>query len=193
MKLKTLEEAIALIEQLTTQVTDLTEKNKTILKEKKDVLELFNKEDKEGMTENERKLATALEEATAKIADMEKAQKADAEHRTRQEQETTSKKIEERIAKVAKGDQAVADKLKANVALLEKLPRSTDAELDAVITSAYNMLGTKDVSPLNALNDTKGGTPKVEERTSFADTQAGKSVAGKLGLDAVVKPPEESK
>lgn len=190
MKPKTLEEAIALLEQVSQQVTDLQsknkileDKNKQVIQEKKDVLELFSKEDKEGMTDNERKLAVALEAEQKTRTDLEKKIAADNEHRNREQNERTTKMIEERITKISKGDTAIADKLRANVSLLEKLPRQTDSEVDTLLGSAYNMLGTKEPNPLNA--PITGGNTNVDQKQGFGETTEGKSVAGKLGLTHV--------
>lgn len=198
MQPKTLEEAIAAIKQLGEQVTDLQgknkileDKNKQVIQEKKDVLELFNKEDKEGMTDNEKKLAQALEDEQKKRVDLEKQITADNDKRNRDENDRVTKILDGRVAKVSKGDQAVADKLKANIALLEKMPRQTDEEVDALVNSAYNMLGTNEANPLNA--PITGNNGSIDNKPRFSDTQGGKDVASKLGLTAVAKPAEESK
>ena len=189
MKPKTLEEAIAMIEQLGTQVTSLqTERDtaiadkKKILEEKKDVLKLFDEKQKEGMTESEKVIAEQLETERAERIRLETQIKTDAETRNKTETDRVAKAIEERIVKISKGDAKVADELRANVALLEKLPRSSDSEMDTVINSAWNMRGTNEAAPLNLIHSTSGGAPKVEEKSTFSETPKGKAVADKLGL-----------
>ena len=188
MKPKTLEEALEVINQLTTQVTDLTEKNKTVIQEKKDAIELFK--NKEGMTDTEKELATALETERAARLDLEK--KIADENTARQNEANTriSTALEERIVKASKGDTAVAEKLRANVALLEKMPRGNDAEIDAVITGAWNMLGSKEANPLAQTNNTAGGAPAIDAKPNFAETAEGKGMAAKLGLTNVAKADE---
>lgn len=197
MKPKTLEEAIAAIEQLTAQVTDITGQRdaaladkKKILDEKKDLLKMFDEKDKEGMTETEKKLAETLEAERAERIKLQDQIKADNDKRNSDENARISKALEDRITKVAKGDTKVAEQLRANVALLEKMPRSSDGELDAVVTAGFNMLGSKDASPLAAINNGAGGAPIIDAKPAFSDTDAGKSMAGKLGLTAVAKPAE---
>lgn len=183
MKPKTLEEALEVIAQLTTQVTDLTEKNKQVIQEKKDAIEIFK--NKEGMTDTEKELATALEQERAGRIALE--QKIEADNKARQDADNArvATAIEERIVKASKGDAAIAEKLRANVALLEKMPRGSDSEIDAVVTGAWNMLGSKDPNPLAATNNTQGGAPAIDTKTNIADTAEGKGLASKLGLKNV--------
>lgn len=174
-----------------------------ILGEKKDLLEIFNKEDKEGMTDTEKKLAETLEAERAERLKLQDSLAKDAERRTAEDNKRiadeavrVTKALDERITKVAKGDKAVEDKLRANVALLDKLPRVSDTDLDAVINTSYNMLGTKESNPLNSMSGITGGAPKIEDKTAYSTTPAGVNMAGKLGLEAVVKagtptPPKE--
>ena len=194
MKPKTLEEALAAIEQLTTQMADVTKqrdefktKAEKVLDEKKDLLALFNDKDKEGMTDTEKKLAETLEVERAERKKLEDQIKAESESRNASENDRVKKEIEARIVKASKGDTAVADKLRANVALLEKMPRATSDELDGLVTAGFNMLGTKEANPLAAINNGAGGAPNVETKPNFADTETGKGMAGKLGLTAVAK------
>jgi hypothetical protein len=185
---KTLEEALAVIAQRDAQVADLTTKNQTILNEKRDLVEkMFSDKDKEGMTDTERKLAEALELSTSTVKQLEA--KIESDNKARQDADNTrvSTALETRIKAAAKGDAAVEEKLRANVALLDKMPRTNDAEFDAVITAGWNMLGTKEANPLATTNNTTGGTPPVDTKTNFAETAEGKGLAGKLGLTNVAK------
>lgn len=191
---KTLEEAIAAIQQLTTQMADVTKqrdefktKAETVLNEKKDLLKLFDDKDKEGMTDTEKKLAETLETERAERKKLEDQIKADSENRNASENDRIKKEIEARIVKASKGDTATADKLRANVSLLEKMPRATAEELDAVVTAGFNMLGTKEANPLAVINNGAGGAPNVDSKPNFADTETGKNMAGRLGLSAVAK------
>lgn len=182
MKPTTLEEALVVIEKL--------EGDKTkILGEKKGLLETLKLKD-EDMTENEKAIIAVLESERAERLAYE--QKVEADNKARQDAEngrvTTS--IEDRITKIAKGDTKVADHLRANIALLEKMPRTNDGEIDALATAAFNMMGTKDANPLAATNNTAGGQPKVDEKPSFSDTAEGKGIAGKLGMTNVAKADE---
>ncbi len=185
MKPKTLEEALEVISQLTTQVTDLTEKNKQVIQEKKEAIEIFK--NKEGMTDTERELATALETEIEARKTLEKQIADDAAKRQTDEATRVTNALETRIKAAAKGDAAVEERLRANVALLEKMPRSNDAEFDAVITAGWNMLGTKDANPLAATNTTQGGAPTIDSKPNIADTSEGKGLAAKLGLTNVAK------
>lgn len=185
MQPKTLEEAIAIIAQRDAQVADLTEKNKTVIQEKKDAIEIFK--NKEGMTDTEKELATALETERAGRLALEGQIAADNAKRQSDENTRTTNALEERIVRASKGDTAVADKLRANVALLEKMPRASDSELDAVVTAGFNMLGTKEANPLATTNNTIGGNPPVDNKSNFAETPEGKGLAGKLGLTNVAK------
>ncbi len=183
---KTLEEALAIIAQRDAQVADLKTKNETILNEKKEVVDQLFK-NKEGMTDTERELATALETERAARINLEKQIADDNAKRQSDENTRVSNALETRIKAAAKGDAAVEEKLRANVALLDKMPRTNDAEFDAVITAGWNMLGTKEANPLATTNNTSGGSPKVDEKTNFAETPEGKGLASKLGLTNVAK------
>jgi hypothetical protein len=193
MKPKTLEEAIAIIEKL-------TEDKAKILGEKKDLLKLFDEKDKEGMTETEKKLAETLEKERAERMTLEEKIKADTEARTKEQetakkeaQERITKLLDERIVKVSKGDKKVEEKLRANISILDRLPRSTDAEIDNIVVTGFNMLGIKDANPLAAIHGSTGGNPSVDVKPSFSTTQAGKAMASKLGLKAVAKEGEPTK
>lgn len=179
---KTLEEAVALITTLQTQVATLSADKDKILAEKKQVME-FSEQEKENMTENEKKLLAVIEAERKSRQDIEDGIKKDTEARNKAENEKVSKSIEERIVRISKGDKAVEDKLRANVALLEKMPRSTDSEIDALATAGYNMLGTNKPNPLNETNGINGGAPNVGEKPTFGETTQGKAVADKLGFD----------
>ena len=178
-----IEEQKAQIESLTAENTDVKSKNTTILAEKKDLLDKYEALETSTKGTKDENLKTALD----KIAALEKTITDGEAARVKDAAVTTQKKLDERIVKAAKGDKAVEEKLKANVALLEKLPRATDSELDVVVNSAFNMLGTKEANPLAAANTTTGGTPTVDSKPSFADTAAGKTFAGKLGFTEVAK------
>lgn len=189
MEPKTLEEALEVIKQKDTQIADITkqrdtavEDKKKVLGEKKDLLKMFDEKDKEGMTETERKLAETLETERAERLKLEEQLKTDAETKNKAEADRVAKAIEDRIVKVSKGDTKVADQLRANVALLEKMPRASDSDFDAVITSAWNMRGTQEPAPLGEINNTSGGDTKITDKPNFADTDTGKKVADKLGL-----------
>lgn len=187
MKPKTLEEALAVIEQLTAQVADITAKRDQILQEKKDLMQ-FTEEEKEKMTDNEKRLLSALEGEKQARIDFENKVKAEAEQRNKAENERVSRSIEERISRVAKGDSAVADKLRANVALLEKMPRGSEAEIDAIVNGAYNMLGTGNMNPLAQVTTTTSNDTNTKDKPSFGETEQGKKLAGALGLDFAAPP-----
>jgi flagellar biosynthesis regulator FlaF len=180
-KIKELEESLKL-EQ---------EKAAKILKEKKDMLKIFSEKDKEGMTENEVRLAEELEKARAELAAKAKADEEFRNSLSKQEQERTNKLIDQRIEKIAKGDKAVEEKLRANIALLDKMPRSIEAEIDAIANTAYNMLGREDVNPLAAIGTTQGGTPDTNKDKRFSDTDKGKAMAEKLGMTFVKEASKE--
>lgn len=183
---KTLEEALAMIGTLQTQVQTLTTDKQKILDEKKGVLEQLKLKEAD-MTDNEKALLGVLESERAARIELET--KIENENKSRQEAENTriSNAIEERITKIAKGDTKVADELRANVALLEKLPRTSDSEIDGLLGAAWNMRGVAEANPLATINNTSGGQPKVDEKPSFAATEAGKNVANALGLTNVAK------
>lgn len=183
---KTLEEALALIGTLQTQVQSLTDDKKKILDEKKGVLDQLKLKEAD-MTENEKALLSVLESERASRLELE--QRIESENKARQDAENTriSTAIEDRITKIAKGDTKVADELRANVALLEKMPRNSDAEIDGLLGAAWNMRGVQEANPLATINNTSGGQPKVDEKPTFASTEAGKNVASALGLTHVAK------
>lgn len=198
MEPKTLEEALAVIKQKDTQLTDITKqrddykiKSEKVLDEKKDLLKMFDEKDKEGMTDTEKKLAETLETERAERLKLEKQLTDDAAKKNADEAARVSKALEDRITKAAKGDTKVADQLRANVALLDKMPRTSDGEFDAVLTAAWNMRGTNEANPLAQTNNTSGGDTKIDEKPSYSTTEEGKKMAGKLGLTAVAKPKEE--
>lgn len=181
MEPKTLEEALQVIAQL-------QEKVKTVIDEKKEVLKMFDKETLDGMTDTERKLAEALEESRQQYATLEKSIADKAEADAKASAERTAKLLDERIAKVAKGDKDFEAKLRANIDLLEKMPRTTDSELDAIVDSAYKLTGQKEANPLN---EAGGGSnnPHIDPNApSFATTEAGKGLASRLGM--VVEAPK---
>lgn len=179
---KTLEEAIAAITKLTQQVEQLTADKNKILKEKKELME-FSDKDRENMSEGEQKLLAVIEQERAARTELENQIKADTEARNKAENERVGKAIEARIATMAKGDSAVADKLRAHVALLEKMPRTTDGELDALAGAAFNMLGTNQPNPLAAANGSSGGgTPNTSGDKRFSETDKGKQLADALGM-----------
>lgn len=173
-KTETLEEAQALIDEL-------YEKVDKVIDEKKEVLKMFDDKDLEGMTETERKLAETLEAERAERAKLQKQIEDGEKARQEAEQSRITKLFDERITKVAKGDKDFETKLRTNIDLLEKMPRSTDTEIDAIIDSAYKLTGQKEPNPLN-----NGGHPSnnvdINGKTGFADTTAGKVLASRLGL-----------
>jgi hypothetical protein len=178
----TLEEALA-------KVKELEEKNAKILNEKKEMLKLFEDKDKEEMTDMEKKMAKILEEEGAKRTELEKKLEAEQKarekfeaDRTKAETERTQKALTERLTKVAKGDTEVLKKLQANLELLSALPKQTDSELDTAVNMAYNMMGAGSVNPLSATNVTSNNNPNLDAPTPFSTTDAGKAVAGKLGM-----------
>lgn len=193
----TIEDAQKLITQLQSQVTDLTEKNAKVIQEKKDAIELFNKEDKDGMTDTEKKLADALEKSNSEIKSLN--DKIESDSKVRNDRDTQSakesadriqKSIEERITKASKGDTNVADKLRANVGLLDKMSKTSDSELDTVVNTAFNMMGTKEANPMAMTNNTSSGTPVIDVKANYADTEAGKAVAKRIGLSIETKATE---
>jgi hypothetical protein len=178
-KIKELEDALKASE----------EKSAKILKEKKDMLKIFSEKEKEGMTENEVRLAEELEKAKAEIAERSKADEEFRNSLSKQEQERTNKLIDQRIEKIAKGDKDVEAKIRANIALLDKMPRTVDAEIDAIATTAYNMMGREGANPLNTIGTTQGGTPDTNKDKRYSDTDKGKALAEKLGMN-FAKPDE---
>lgn len=170
----TLEEALIVI-------NDLRQKNKDVIDEKKKVLEMFDKDTLDGMTDTEKKLAEALENTRQENAKLAKQIEDDKIARENEAKDVLTKKIDERIKKVAKGDADFEAKLRANVDLLDKLPKSTDEELDAVIDKAYTLTGQKEANPLN-----NGGFANQGNNNgagiNYAETNAGKAMADKLGL-----------
>lgn len=184
-KIKELEDALKATE----------EKAAKILKEKKDMLKIFSEKEKEGMTENEVRLAEELEKARAELAESKKATEDFKNSLSKQEQERTNKLIDMRIEKIAKGDKDVEAKLRANIALLDKMPRTIEADIDAIANTAYNMLGREDVNPLAAIGTTTGGTPDTNKDKRYSETEKGQAMAAKLGMN-FAKPeakPEEKK
>jgi hypothetical protein len=134
-----------------------------------------------------------LQEAISALTDEEytSAKKLEAEQkarekfeadRTKAETERTQKALTERLTKVAKGDTEVLKKLQANLELLSALPKQTDSELDTAVNMAYNMMGAGSVNPLSATNVTSNNNPNLDAPTPFSTTDAGKAVAGKLGM-----------
>ena len=194
MQPKTLEEALAMIAKLS------GEKEK-LLGEKKDLVKLFDDKDREDMTDMEKKMADILEKETAKRTDLEKQIEADRiaketreADQAKAQKEASDAKITERIAKVSKGDKEVEKKLMANVALLDKLPRSSDADIDAVVNMSYNLMGAGSVNPLSAVSDTGGGTSvELGGKDGFAETTQGKALGSKLGLSFAKEAPAETK
>lgn len=177
------------LEEALAKVRELEEKNAKILSEKKEMLKLFEDKDKEEMTDMEKKMAKILEEEGAKRTELEK--KLEAEQKAREkfeadrlkaETERTQKALTERLTKVAKGDTEVLKKLQANLELLSSLPKQTDSELDTAVNMAYNMMGAGSVNPLSAVSGSTNGNPDVDAPVSFSTTDAGKAVAGKLGM-----------
>lgn len=188
MQPKTLEEALQVIAELSNKNNQLQEKVQTVIDEKKEVLKMFDKDELDGMTDTERKLADALEQSRNENARLAKAMEDDKTAREVAEKERQTKLIDERIQKVAKGDKEFEDKLRANVDLLEKLPRSTDSELDALITSAYNLTGQKSTDPLNTTSNSSGGNPDIVATPGFAETTEGKMLGEKLGIVEPIAP-----
>jgi len=171
-KIKELEDALRVTE----------EKVAKILKEKKDMLKIFSEKEKEGMTENEIRLAEELEKTKAELEASRKATEEFQSSISKQEQERTNKLIDMRIEKIAKGDKDVEAKLRANIALLDKMPRSIEADIDAIANTAYNMLGREDVNPLAAIGTTQGGTPDTNKDKRYSETDKGKALAERLGM-----------
>lgn len=177
------------LEEALAKVRELEEKNSKILNEKKEMLKLFEDKDKEEMTDMEKKMAKILEEEGAKRTELEKKLEAEQKareksetDRTKAETERTQKALTERLTKVAKGDTEVLKKLQANLELLSSLPKQTDSELDTAVNMAYNMMGAGSVNPLSAVSGSTNGNPDVDTPVSFSTTDAGKAVAGKLGM-----------
>lgn len=180
MQPKTLEEALEVINKLSQDNAKLQEKVETVINEKKEVLKMFDEKELEGMSENERKLAENLENISAENAKLKKQIELDAKNREQAEKETLTKKIEERIVRVAKGDKEFEAKLRANVDLLEKLPKTTDTELDSLIDSAYKLTGQKDANPLNISGSANNAD--IAGKTNFVETEQGKALAEKFGI-----------
>lgn len=171
-KIKELEDALRVTE----------EKAAKILKEKKDMLKIFSEKEKEGMTENEIRLAEELEKTKTELEASRKATEEFQSSLSKQEQERTNKLIDMRIEKIAKGDKDVEAKLRANIALLDKMPRTVEAEIDAIANTAYNMMGREDVNPLAAIGTTTGGTPDTNKDKRYSETDKGKALAERLGM-----------
>jgi hypothetical protein len=177
------------LEEALQKIKDLEEKNQKILGEKKEMLKLFEDKDKEEMTDMEKKMAKILEEEGAKRTELEKkleqeqkAREKSEQDRTKAETERTTKALNERLVKVAKGDAEVLKKLQANVELLSALPKQTDSELDTAVNMAYNMMGAGSVNPLSATNVASNNNPNLDDPVQFSATDKGKAVAGKLGM-----------
>ena len=182
MQPKTLEEALAIIADLQTKV-------KTVIDEKKEVLKMFDEKTLEGMTETERKLAETLEAERIERAKEKQAFDDFKKGLETEKTERTKKMLDERITKVAKGDKDFEAKLRANIDLLDKMPRATDTELDAIVDSAYKLTGQKEPNPLND-GGHASGTPANDSKETFSTTAEGKGLAGKLGL--IVEPAKDN-
>lgn len=176
---KTYEEAMLVI-------ADLQAKNAKVIEEKKEVLKMFDEKTLEGMGDNERLLAETLEKERIESAKLRKDLEDFKSGIEKEKTETQTKMLEERISKVAKGDKEFEAKLRANIDLLEKLPRATDAELDTLIDHAYKLTGQKEPNPLNNGSYPSNNT-NVSGTNNFANTPSGASLASRIGL--VVAPP----
>ncbi len=95
--------------------------------------------------------------------------------------------IENLVTKYAKGDKELASQIKINLGKLNPElinPAITEAELTPHVESAFNMLGIKQ-SPdaLREANNYSGGVVEVKSENDFSNTQAGKELAGSMGLN----------
>lgn len=176
------------IEEANKIIAELFGKVETVISEKKEVMKMFDEKALEGMTETERKIAETLEqERVERAREKEEFEKFRNAIET-EKKESLAKKLEERIAKVAKGDKEFEAKLRANLDLLDKMPRSTDSELDAVVDSAYKLTGQKEPNPLNNGGHSSNNPPTNGDQMGYSATPQGKALAGRLGL--VVETPK---
>lgn len=186
------------LEEALKEIERLKGENAKIIKEKKEIMELFDEKDKENMTENEKKIADILQKGEAarialekELAGEKKAREDEKKQREADEKSKLDTAFKERLDKVSKGDAEVRKQLEANVAALTGLPRGSEKEIDAIVNSAYNMLGNGTTNPLNAAAPASGN-PDVGGDAKFGDTAQGKSVADKLGM-TFQKPAEDPK
>lgn len=176
------------LEEANKMIADLFGKVETVINEKKEVMKIFDEKALEGMTDTERKIAETLEaERIARAKEREEFDKFKNTIET-EKKDSLAKKLEERITKVAKGDKEFEAKLRANLDLLEKMPRSTDTELDAVVDSAYKLTGQKEPNPLNNGGHSSNNPPTNGDQMGYSSTTQGKALAGRLGL--VVEAPK---
>jgi len=152
--------------------------------------------------QNFKKLRDMTEEEKSQFTEKELALKAEMEahqeeqQKFRQEQEDFRKaqkesNINSLIEKYARGDKEVADKIRNNLTSLKDFDTAETIEvLTSLTTKAVNMLGKEEADPLLTAHNTGGNPSNVGGgEKDFATTEAGKSLAEKMGL--VVEEPKK--
>lgn len=176
MEIKTLEEALA-------RIKELEENNKKIIQEKKDIMKrAFDKEELEGMSDNEKKIAQLLEEEREKSAKLSKEINDFRTATEAEKRQLLQSKIDKEISRIAGNNKDFEAKLRTNVDLLEKLPRLTDEDISNLVTSAYNLTGQKEVDPMHQTYGSSNN-PTIKTDEGFIATERGKAIAQKMGIN----------
>ena len=140
----------------------------------------MTQEEKDMYTEKELELMKRTEEVESRAMEIEKTANENL-------QKQKGAIIDNLATKYAKGDKEIEAQIKINLGKLnpELLnPAMTEAELTPHVESAFNMLGI--VSQPDALRDANnytGAPVEIKNDSNFADTQAGKELAGNMGLN----------
>ena len=159
----------------------ISQKNDDLVNARKSYKKLadMTEVEKEALSEKEKELLERQESLEKQTADFQKAQ-----------QEAQQKEVDARrgraIAKIAGKDADLQKKVEDSFKrILDHDKATTEEEIAAIATQAFNMLGVPKPDPVNtAINmggDGEAGIPV--DGQNYADTQAGKGLMETLGLN----------
>lgn len=167
---KEIEKKDALIEQKTRDIVGARKEYKK--------LSDMTEEEKKGMSAKEMELQKRQEEHEAEVAQFKKDQ-------SERDQKEIEARRERAITKIAGKDPELQGKVKGAFSkIVDHDKAQTDEEIEAIATSAFNMLGIPKSDPVrDVMNGGGGGAPDGNGGGSnFADQKAGKDLSAAMGL-----------
>lgn len=176
---KKLDDTVKKLEKSVKEKDELIDqKNRDLVGQRREYKKLseLSEAEKAAMSEKEIELQKRQEEVDNRLEEMKK-----------QQEELHQKEVEARksaaVRKLVGEDAELQKKVLENFGRLKDVDAaSTEEEITAHMTTAFNMLGEERPDPVRSAVSGSGDNPAAPSGTQFAETTAGKEVASALGL-----------